>query len=67
MSAGAPITPAIAGGPIPTPELVSASNAFTQVTIKQLYFFMWKWLAASLLFALPFLILALLVQMISTH
>ena len=67
MSAGAPITPTITGGPIPAPELVSTSNAFTQVTIKQLYFFMWKWFAASLLFALPFLILSLIVQMLSSR
>ncbi len=41
-------------------------NAFTEVTIKQLYFFMWKWLAASLLFALPFFILNLLIAIISS-
>jgi hypothetical protein len=62
MSKDVPVVPVIAGGPIPTPEPTSTSNAFTEVTIKQLYFFMWKWAVASLLFALPFIVLSLLLR-----
>jgi hypothetical protein len=62
----APIpTPVSAGGPIPEPGQPAARNAFTDVTITQQYFFMWKWLAASILFALPFWILGLLIGIIS--
>jgi hypothetical protein len=34
----------------------AAPNAFTEVTILQLYVFLWKMLAASLLFAAPYLL-----------
>lgn len=60
----APIpTHASANRLIPAADQPAARNAFTDVTITQLYFFMWKWLAASILFALPFLILRLLIAM----
>ena len=65
MSQSAPITPTVATGPIPIPEETSKSNAFTQVTITQLYFFLWKWAIASFLFVLPFYILVALVEMMS--
>lgn len=59
-------TPPYQGGSTPPSDLPpNRPNAFTEVTIKQLYFFMWKWLAASILFGLPFLILNLLIVMLS--
>ena len=63
MSKDAPVTPAVVVGPVPIPEETSKSNAFTQVTITQLYFFLWKWTIASFLFVLPFYILVALVEM----
>jgi hypothetical protein len=65
MSKAAPVTPTVTVGPIPEPEVVSKSNAFTEVTIKQLYFFMWKWVIAGFLFALPFYILAVIAKILS--
>lgn len=54
-------------GPVPpTDTPPDRPNAFTEVTITQLYFFMWKWFAASILFALPLIILNLLIVMF-TH
>ena len=64
MSKDAPVTATATGGPVPIPEIFSQNNAFAQVTIIQLYFFLWKWLAASLLFAIPFIILSLLIQIL---
>ena len=58
-------TPVSADVLISAPDQPAARNAFTDVTITQLYFFMWKWLAASILFALPFWILMLLIGIIS--
>jgi hypothetical protein len=67
MSKKAPMTPGVTVGPIPEPETVSKinGNVFTEVTIKQLYFFMWKWVIAGFLFVLPFYILAAIVEMLS--
>lgn len=74
LAGSAPVQPAITPasippsgtGPIsPTDLPPNRPNAFTEVTIKQLYFFMWKWLAASILFALPFFILNLLIVMLA--
>jgi len=66
MASDAPIpTPVSADVTNPAPGQTSTRNAFTDVTITQLYFFMWKWLAASILFALPFWILTLLIGIIS--
>jgi hypothetical protein len=60
----APVQPIIPRGAVPLPgPPASNQNAFTEVTIKQLYFFMWKWFAAAILFALPFLILRILILM----
>ena len=61
-------TGSVAPSPDPGPPFSpppNRHNAFTQVTITQLYFFIWKWLAASILFALPFFILNLLIVMFS--
>jgi hypothetical protein len=62
MSKEVPVTPVVIGGTVPVPEQTSTSNAFTEVTIKQLYFFLWKWAVAAFLFALPFIVLSLLLR-----
>ena len=65
LSKDAPVPTAVTVGHIPASDLPLKENAFTQVTIIQLYWFLWKWTAASFLFALPFVILRLLVLMLS--
>ena len=60
----APVTTPIVKMQSPVPDPPKGPNAFTEVTIIQLYFFLWKWLAASLLFAIPFIILSLLIQIL---
>jgi hypothetical protein len=63
----APTQPPLIVGPVPEPAPPPKPNAFTEVTVKQLYFFMWKWLAASILFGLPFWILAGLIAILFRH
>jgi hypothetical protein len=66
LSKNAPIATAVTKGITPVPDSpAQGPNAFTEVTILQLYFFLWKWTAASLLFALPFIVLSLVIQMLS--
>ena len=74
LAGSSPVQPPITTGSIPpsgtepilpTDLPPNRPNAFTEVTITQLYFFMWKWLAASILFALPFFILNLLIVMLA--
>jgi hypothetical protein len=74
LASSAPVRPPIIAGSIPpsgsgstppTDPPSSRPNAFTEVKIKQLYFFMWKWLVASILFALPFIVLDWLIVMFS--
>ena len=66
MSSNAPITTTVTRGPIPEPRTADPnSNAFTQVTIKQLYFFMWKWVVAGFLFVLPLYVLAAIVEFLT--
>jgi hypothetical protein len=70
LASSSPVQPPITTGStppsgtepiLPTGLPPNRPNAFTEVTITQLYFFMWKWFAASILFALPLLILNLLI------
>jgi hypothetical protein len=63
----APSQPPIIGGPVPDPAPPPGPNAFTEVTIIQLYFFMWKCLAAYILFALPFWILFGIITLLFRH
>jgi hypothetical protein len=63
----APAHPPIYSEPVPAPAPHQKPNAFTEVTITQLYFFMWKWLAASILFGLPFWILFGIITLLFRH
>jgi hypothetical protein len=63
----APVQPPIISGPVPDPAPPPSPNAFTEVTITQLYFFMWKCLAAYILFALPFWILFGIITLLFRH
>lgn len=67
LAKNAPVANVAVKGTTPVPDVPAKgpTNAFTEVTILQLYFFLWKWTAASLLFALPFIILKLVIQMLS--
>jgi hypothetical protein len=67
LGKSAPTQPPVIVGPVPGAMSPPKSNAFTEVTVKQLYFFMWKWLAASMLFGLPFWILAGLITILFRH
>ncbi|HZE81331.1 MAG TPA: hypothetical protein VE604_10540 [Candidatus Polarisedimenticolia bacterium] len=66
LANNAPVATTTVKGTTPVPDFPAKgpTNAFTEVTILQLYFFLWKWTAASLLFALPFIILRLVIQML---
>lgn len=65
LAKNAPIETPTVKVPMPVGIPSNGPNAFTEVTIFQLYFFLWKWTAASFLFALPFFILSLVIQMLS--
>jgi hypothetical protein len=68
MAKSAPVEPSVVTGPIPAHgSQANPANAFAEVTVMQLYFFLWKWAGAFVLFALPFVILLLLLHAASRH
>jgi hypothetical protein len=67
LGQSAPTQSPIIKGPVPDPAPPPKPNAFTEVTVMQLYFFMWKWVAATILFGLPFWIIAGIIEMWSRH